>query len=392
MPFGAVLAGDVAAAVDVLSGMWATANAARSRPAGRAAGVEVWDGPDAVSMAASQWHRLEQTGAAGTGFQRLALAQTSARAHLELGETPRVVLVHEHGHPLVLLATASGRRAGLRVTRFLGDPLIQYGDALAATGAKPKHVAAALQAAATDTDLLWLRRVRADAHLAPVLAARFALVAQTSAPFVSLRGDAMPWTRHRRELQRRRRRLQEHGDLGFEILHGAKARRTVTEALALKRRWLDARGLPGSVVGVTAWESVLMCLAASVDGPLAAARLTVGGRLAAAEIALVHAGHWYAFLGAYDEAFAAAGPGHIQMNETMAHGAAAGLSTYDLLPPGDAYKDRLACGTVPVGDHALPVTAAGRLGLLALRTRPMLKAAIERLPAPVRRVLVAVCR
>lgn len=390
MPYGAVLAGDVAVAVDVLTGLWATANAARSRPARPLADVQVLEGADAVALAAPQWRVLEHAGGAATGFQRLAVAQASVAAHLDRGETPRIVVVHEHGRPAVLLATVTARRAGLRVTRFLGDPLIQYGDALVADGAEPTHLETALHAAAQATDVLWLRRVRADAKLAPALAGGFPTLQVTEAPYVSLGGSSsLP---RRRDVERRRRRLQDCGEVAFQTVHGLDARRTVREALALKRQWLAWRGLSSSVVGVDAWEAALQRLAASAESPLAAARLTVGGRLAAAEVALVHGDHWYAFLGAYDEAFAAAGPGNVQMSETLARCAAAGITTYDLLPPCDAYKARVACGSVPVSDHARAVTVAGRLGMLALRARPAAKAAIGRLPSGMRRAVLSARR
>lgn len=389
MPFSALLAGDFAFGVDVLAGVFATTEAPRQRTASQAGSVTIWDGADAVARAASQWRALERVGGATTPFQTFALGQASAIAHLERGECPRVVLVQADGRPLVLLPTAVARRAGLRVTRFLGDPLIQYGDAVVAPAATPEHIEAAIAAAADPqtTDLLCLRQVRTDARIAPVLARRCATVQRTEAPFVAV-GAAMRSARRQRELRRLRRRLEEQGDVAFEVVHGADVRPVLADALALKRAWLAQRGIPGRVIGVACWESALARLTACDDGLLAAARLTVGGRLAAAEVALVYQDRWYAFLGAFADEFAKNGPGQIQMNETMAHCAAAGFSAYDLLPPGDAYKTRLACGSVPVHDHALPVTARGRLGLLALRARPVLKTAAERLPPAFRRALL----
>jgi CelD/BcsL family acetyltransferase involved in cellulose biosynthesis len=281
------------------------------------------------------------------------------------------------------------RRAGLRVLRFLGDPLIQYGDALFAAAAAPVHAGLALDAALDPrvADLVHLRRVRADSRLAAALSNRCRVVAREQAPFVDVAAPGPRSTRDRRELRRLRRRLQDHGPWQFEVLRGAAAAAALGEAIALKRRWLAEQGAFSSVIGVPAWESVLARVAADAD-LLAAARLTVAGRFAAGEIALVQDGRWHAFLGAFAPEFARSGPGQVQMAETIAHCGSAAIGVYDLLPPLDGYKARLAHGSVPVHDHALPLTLAGRAGMAALRVRPTLKRLVGGMPPAARRLVL----
>src|SRR5690606_27878973 len=143
-----------------------------------------------------------------------------------------------------------------------------------------------------------------------------------------------------RELRRRRRRLAEQGDVAFRILRGDHVAEALHAALARKRAWLAGRGLSSAVVRDADWGHRLYKLSAAPRGAirLAAAQLEVDGKPVAHEIAIEDGRRWCAFLGATDPAFARAGPGHVQMDETVAWCAAQGYAEYDLLAPADDYK------------------------------------------------------
>jgi CelD/BcsL family acetyltransferase involved in cellulose biosynthesis len=391
VPLGAAasLIGDLPFALDMLSSMVAALPKAVARPA-RPTDVSVAQGADALDLVAEDWQAVELAGGAVTPFQTLAVARASVPAHLRRGEVPRIAVVRERGRVMVVFPAVIGRFARRPVVRFLGDPLIQYGDVLASPDATPAHVAQAWGAVADPAvaSAVYLRKVRADARIAPLLAAMTTTVAQTEAPFVDL---AQPSRQpDSKQFRRFRRKLEQHGAVHCETVSGPAARATVIEALELKRQWLAARGFGSSVVGDPQWENTLAELAAGLDGagPLRAARLTVDGRTAAIELGMLCGPQWCSYLGATAPAFARCGAGHVLTQEIISHGRAEGLSVYDLLAPPADYKRAIQHGAVAVRDHAVALTLDGRLSVLALRMAPGLKAAVGAMPDGVRRMLM----
>jgi CelD/BcsL family acetyltransferase involved in cellulose biosynthesis len=385
----AFFAGDFAIAYDSLASAVASAGEGLRRWASPIT-VEIAEGDDAVSLAAPHWRRIEAEGGAATPFQRLAVAEIAAAVHRHRGETPRVVVVRDQDRPLVVFPTVTAAFAGRRVIRFLGDPLIQYGDILAAPEAEQRHIEAAWSAVADPrvASAVLLRKVRADARVAPVLARHARTVAETSAPFVDLRQPQPQNARNAKELRRFWRRLSEQGAVRFELLRGEAAQPALRQALSFKRAWLAARGLESSVIGNPDWEELLATLTNSHRGAglLSAARLSVADGPAAIEIGIIHGHRWCSFLGAINPAFAKAGPGHVQMAETIEHCRANGFAIYDLMAPADLYKQRLATDAVVVRDHAAALGVGGRLAVLAAHSAPHIKAFINRLPLPLRRI------
>lgn len=391
MPLGAAsLIGDLPFALDMLSSMVAALPKAVARPA-RPADVSVAQGADVLEQVAEDWHAIEQSGGAVTPFQSFAVAKASVPAHLRRGDVPRIVVVRERGRAVVVFPAVVGRFARRPVIRFLGDPLIQYGDVLASPEATPAHFAQAWRAVADPAvaSAVYLRKVRADARIAPLLAERTITVAHAEAPFVDLtQPSRQPDSK---QFRRFRRKLSQLGAVHFEEVSGPAARATVLEALDLKRQWLAARGFGSAVVGDPQWENALAELAAGVGGagPLRAARLTVGGRTAAIELGMLCGPQWCSYLGALAPEFAKGGAGHVLTEEIIAHCRAEGLSAYDLLAPSADYKRAIQHGAVAVHDHAVALTLDGRLSVLALRMAPGLKSVVAAMPDGMRRALMA---
>jgi CelD/BcsL family acetyltransferase involved in cellulose biosynthesis len=395
VPLGAAvsLVGDLPFALDMLSSMVAALPKAAARPA-RPADVSVAQGADALDLVAEDWHAIEQAGGAVTPFQIFAVAKACVPAHLRRGDVPRIAVVREHGRAMVVFPAVIGRLAGRPAVRFLGDPLIQYGDVLVSPDAEPSHIAAAWRAVADPAvaSAVYLRKVRADARIAPVLAEMATTVAQCEAPFVDL---AQPSRQpDSKQFRRFRRKLEQRGTVHFEQVSGPAARATVLEALELKREWLAARGFGSSVVGDPQWENTLAELAAGLDGagPLRAARLTVDGRSAAIELGLLCGSQWCSYLGAMAPEFAKGGAGHVLTEEIIGYCRHEGLSVYDLLAPSADYKRAIQHGAVTVRDHAMALTLDGRLSVLAARLGPSVKAAVGAMPDGMRRVLMRLCR
>jgi CelD/BcsL family acetyltransferase involved in cellulose biosynthesis len=352
----------------------------------RAAGdAEIFSGADALDAVASDWRAIEREGALLTPFQSFTLAQAAMAAHLAHGHEPHIIVVREHGAAVAILPLVLTSMAGSRVLRFLGDPLIQYGDALLSRAGNEAHLTQAILAAGKlGADAALLRKVRSDAKLAALLSRRAHVSMVEEAPYVDLRRETGLPPRDMRELRRYRRRLAEQGEVKLHLTQGGNALECVRTALELKRDWLARKGYSSSVIGDPHWEQVLVSLVSEHANLLACARLEVGGKLAAIEVAITHGKRWHAFLGATNPEFAKSGPGQVQMADTIAHAREQGFLAYDLLAPADPFKRVIATGAIAVCDYALPLSLQGQVAARALRFAPQAKSLLGKLPAPIR--------
>jgi CelD/BcsL family acetyltransferase involved in cellulose biosynthesis len=374
-----------------------SAMAGRLRPrtavvaAGDSCRVSVLAGADAVERAACDWRQLESYGAAATPFQSLAVARAAAEAHHRRGDIPRVIVVRHGDRPAVILPTVLSRQLGFRVARLLGDPLIQYGDAICEAGTARRLIEAALHAASDGADVLHFRKVRDDARIAPLLRERAFASNRDEAPFLDLTHAPVAAAEEPRQLRRARRKLSSFGPLRLDVTDGKAARHHLRNALMLKRRWLQARRLPSGVIGNEHWEQALERLVHH-DGAmrLQVAVLYVADRAAGYEVAFTVGDHWYAFIGAIADEFARHSPGRVQVAETIAWCRANGFRRYDLLAPADDAKRSYCNAAAAVADYACALRPGGHVLTTALRLSPAAKALFFRMPAPLRRLALGV--
>lgn len=352
----------------------------------RAAGdAEIFSGAEALDAVAHDWRAMEREGALQTPFQSYAVAEAALAAHLSHGHEPHLIVIREHGEARAILPLVMTSIAGSRVLRFLGDPLIQYGDAVLSRAGSEAHLVQALLAAGKlGADAALFRKVRNDAKLSPLLSRRAHVSSVEEAPYVDLRREVSLTSRDARELRRYRRRLSEMGEVKLRITRGHDALACVRTALELKRNWLSMKGFTSSVIGNTAWESALISLVTEHSSLLACARLEVGGKLSAIEVAVTHGKRWHAFLGAIEPEFMKSGPGQVQMADTIAHAREQGFAVYDLLAPADSFKRVIATGAISVCDYALPLSLQGQVAARAFRFAPQAKSFLGKLPAPLR--------
>lgn len=360
----------------------------------RAAGeAEIFSGAEALEAVSADWRAIEREGALTTPFQSFAVAEAALAAHLAHGHEPHVIVVREHGAVRAILPLMASTMAGSRVLRFLGDPLIQYGDAVLSHAGSEAHLVQALLAAGRlGADAALLRKVRSDAKIAPLLSRRAHVSSVEEAPYVDLRRDVGLTPSSSRELRRKRKRLMDMGGVELRITRGSSAVQCVRTALDYKRHWLAAKGFSSSVIGDAHWEAVLVSLVTEHANLLACARLEVGGRLAAIEIAITYGKRWHAFLGAIDPEFMKCGPGQVQMAATIAHAREQGFLAYDLLAPADPFKRVIATGAIAVCDYALPLSLQGQVAARAFRFAPQAKSLLGKLPAPIRSVAQSLLR
>lgn len=326
--------------------------------------------------------------------------QAACRLAIVIGRLDdRIVLVL----PLVV-----ERRAGVTSLSFLGDPICQYGDLLAAPEVRDEaSLARAWQFAVTSTkaDVANLRKVRRDSLAARLLAHLGSrVVAQDEAPFVDLTkaiqepGKPPQLANRRRAKNRRRqlRRLEEVGSVHFETLPPGPLASDMAElAIRHKREWLARKN---EISRAFADERFLHFFrdAVSGTGPAIDCRVCVlrsNDVVAAIQIMPVCGDHAFLHISVYDPDFERFGAGSLLLEWALHDSITEGARRFDLLPPRYEYKMEFADGVAEVQDHALSMTLAGRLhAAVALGLRRRVKTALAAMPAPVRGFAAAMHR
>ncbi|TCT06450.1 CelD/BcsL family acetyltransferase involved in cellulose biosynthesis [Tepidamorphus gemmatus] len=329
--------------------------------------------PATLETIARDWRDLESApGSRTTPFQTFDFHRIWAR-HFASDDDLRVITVRERGRLVLILPLVVGRTPVGRVARWAGDPILQYGDVVAAPDGDVIPWLDAAFAELTrpgDISVLTLRRIRADAAIADWAARRLdAVGAAEKAMEIDLSGFTEPGdyarARSSRTARNRRRRnkLAQIGDVAFRMVDGGEeARKLARAALDLKRHWLEQQGQYSRALADPRTTACLVDMAAHepADSGVVTASLEVGGRPAAVEIGMVHNGRYCAFLGAFDPALSKYSPGQVQMQDSIEWCIARRLGCYDLMAPADEYKRQLAGRAVSVQDYT------GLLGLTGL--------------------------
>jgi CelD/BcsL family acetyltransferase involved in cellulose biosynthesis len=353
--------------------------------------VELPDDADLASNAFSttedlnglreEWADLAARCGAGA-FQSYDFVRTMARVQGAARKRISVVTMREEGRLIGVLPLAVGSQAGIRVATFIGAPYAQYDDALV-DPAEPHAARRLLRAAAklSQADVLMLRRVRADAALAPALG-NLEIIEKDAACIVSLRGkpnvDAVVAGlsgKKRQALRRGQRELAALGSVTSTICCGKAALPHALAALAAKRQWVSDSGRIAPALASSRMVALLEGLAEADSQDLITTTLKLGDTPIAWEIGFVADRAYLAFLGAFDHRYAHAGPGNIQMLHTMAWCIEQGMDSYDLLAPMDDYKKRWASHVVPVRDACAVLSVKGFVwsSMWRKRLRPFLR-------------------
>lgn len=317
-----------------------------------------------------------------------------------------VVTGRRNGRLVIVCPFVRSSSMGLSNLSFMGDPVSQYGDILVEDG--PKAISDIRQAwnyalKSTGVDVIHLRKVRADSAIAPFLAQIGTVTTdQQVAPYLAFEGETdftkfeMRYSKSaRRNRKRQLRRLQDQGETTFERLGpGEAARDAVSLALSLKRGWLKNRGLVSAAISDPRTEAFFRDCAA--DGRHNA-NVKVGlvrtrGEVAAIELALSCRDRVAVHVIAYNLKFEKTGAGALLMQDSIRQACESGYAVLDLLAPGSNYKFDWTDRAMAVNDHAVGLTAAGRLyaSLYLKRMRPAAKSTIEQMPAILRRHLSTV--
>lgn len=317
------------------------------------------------------------------------------------GLTVCIVTARRNGRLIMVWPLVSQRVRGIRQVFWMGEPVGQYGDVIVDDIPDRDDVLRAGWAYLTGAmsfDLVRLRRVRADANVAPLMAELEARVtSRLVAPYLDLSSaktfadyEQRYSARSRRNRKRLARRIEETGGLNFERVHGgALARDYATAALAHKAVWLKARGLVSNAISDRRMTAFFADAAEGAVRPTdcVVAVLKTGGEFAALDVSFACKGHIAMHVIVYNMKYEKSGAGVLLLEQALRDGYDENLHTYDMLAPGDSYKLDWSDGTIDVLDWAKPVTLAGqayaRVYLEIIRTR--LKAAIHAMPNMLRR-------
>lgn len=364
------------------------------------AAIEDVAGLDAIR---GDWLALEaRAGGSQQLFQTFQWNRTWVQHYIERKDHActcaiAIVTVRQAGRLVLVWPLVVQRHLGLRQLIWMGYPVTQYGDVLldpAADAAGAVRTSWRFIVERFRPDLVSLRKVRADAAIAPYLAGiGGGAVATQGAPFLDLASansfDAYE-TRYsgkaRKNRRRLARRLGETGTVAF-VHHGpgAEARRLAVRAVDMKRAWLDQRDMFSAAVRDPRFGDFFATYAdkAGADAECRVSALTLDGAPIAIMAGLLYKGRFAGHVFAYDIAHEKSGAGVLLLEELIREGYRRGDTSLDLMSPADAYKLEWADAATDTLDWALPVSLAGRLyGTLVLsRMKEPMKRIVERMPA-----------
>lgn len=297
------------------------------------------------------------------------------RADGQKGPRLSIVVARRSGRAVMIWPLVSERAHGLTTLSWMGEPVSQYGDVLVD---REENVSALLaegwEFIRTNIrpDLLRLRKVRADAVIAPFLAATAGLVTETlDAPYLDLASapdfatyEQRYSSKAKRNRKRLRRLLDEQGKVTFEeVTGGLEARTLIAKTVELKRQWLVSRGLVSKALAEERFEKFFSDIAGAEQRPddCRVAVLKLDDRPLAMTVGLRCRERIAQHIIVFDLEYQKSGVGVLILEQSLRNAFAAGAGCYDLMAPGDAYKMDWADATVQVRDWALPLSLAGRL-------------------------------
>lgn len=266
---------------------------------------------------------------------------------------------------------------GLRVAKFLGGQHPSLADLLVEEEAATTG-AALIERASSQHDFAELFGLTADSRVAQVVAhGQLQLFHRVDAPVLEL-GDgwdavyrAKISAKGRRDIERRRRQLQERGTLEFVLARSPEeVEPALAEAFRLHDlRWQGRDEMSGfaTPTGISFHRVALGRLAE--QDVVRLATMSVDGQTIAFLLGFALAGRLYLYRMAFDPSFARYGPGLLTVLETIASAAGEGLKRVEFLGGAESFKLRLADRLEPLHlGVGLAATARGR-ALVEARTR-----------------------
>lgn len=286
-----------------------------------------------------------------------------------------IITVRREGRLIALWPLVMQRVAGFKTLHWMGEPASQYGDILIESVPDKADIIEQSWRSGMEkfgADAVHLRKVRADAEVAPLLRAGSAIVTATDkAPFLDLASApdyAAYEQRYSAKMRKNRRRLMRRlCDLGpFAIerhTSGPAARASALEAIAIKKRWLTTAGRLSPALADPRFAAFFADVADGGDHPAGCqvTRMVSNGETVGIAIDVTARDHRAAHIITHDPRFDACSAGMLLIQEWVRSSSAQGIATFDLLAPAYAYKFDWADDHVVVSDYALGRTLPGRI-------------------------------
>ncbi len=383
---------------------------------------------DALYRLAEDWRSLEKTAQGALFFQSYDWCRTVLQALLgpapnsvvnggvdgvvDGAVLPRVLIARRNGRAVLIWPLAIRITAGQRIVQDLTEPFGQYSDALLDPDEDAETV---LNAAWTEIsrwrpDALLLRRVRADAAIAPWLrrhASGIGVIDQAPAVDLSAFPDFPAYRKSlsaktRKNLRNCRNRLSRQGTLVHRSVEEPESRRDLLmRCFSYRTQWLASSGLSSTAFRHRAFEPLIRRLADGHVGapPIVMFHLSLydssaTGEQTSCDVALQwgfeHAGRYYAFMSARNPEFDAFSPGRLHLEDVVQTCAARGIAVADLLAPDMPYKSSVATSSVAVTGFGLPATFRGTMFIRGWHglVRPAIKNVVLKIPKAARAAIV----
>ncbi len=395
---------------------WPGADTRSLRQAASGLQIDIVTSADALAEIGPEWDALfERAGRADQVFQTHGFAALWTRTYLSHHHHGpahshdacscrlAVVTARRNGRIMLVWPMIQQTQMGLDVLTWLGEPVAQYGDVVA----DPSEPLLPMLRLAWDRvravlapDVVRLRKVRADAAIAPFLAEALASTSEAvEAPCITLAAGGSAFEdrqsgKAKKNRRRLMRRLEEQGPVEFRSHNQHEAANSaVTAGLAIKRDWLLRRGLMSPALSDAKIDK-LLAAAVTTDATPTGARvfsLELNGRTVAVAVGFVCQRRLMLHLITQTEDVERFGAGVLHLEAILRNAEAEGLEAVDMLPPKADYKLDWSDTAVAVADHVLGISPVGKLWARTFDgfARPHLKRAAEALPLPLRRHLAA---
>ena len=158
----------------------------------------------------------------------------------------------------------------------------------------------------------------------------------------------------RKEWERKRRRLQEAGQVEFVVVTGGEVARAMDEVLEIERHsWKEDRGTSFTAEeGLDRFYGTLARRCAE-RGWLRLHLLRIDGRPAAFTFAIAYAGELLALKTSYDSRLRGASPGIVLMLRAVEHAFSEGVTAFNLLGDAARWKSEITDECVEIDDVCL---------------------------------------
>ena len=353
-----------------------------------------------------QWQELEGEAQHHTSvFQSFDWVMAWAETYVwqKQSASLHILAGYDDGELVFLWPLMRSKRAGFSILSWLSDPYGQYGDVICRKGHNTRQW---LTGSVTflkrlkDVDILRLRHVRADSHVASQANEIFCNAnLPEKAPYLNLGmfADETGYDARYSAVQRKRRKkirkaIEAMGPVTFRrIPTGSEADAAMQQAIAEKNLWLAERGRINRVLGCPGHITFLKNLSRHLGGTVevVVTELTAGAKPVSWEIGFRHRGTHYGYITSHMNALTDLSPGRLHMDLSQREALKDGQMRFDLMVPNDAHKESWSSGAVDTEDYYLPLSVPGAvLGHGYIRTiRPLLRSVYYRLDASTLRKL-----